>query len=305
MHRPGAPWVPTSDSHRRRPAAPRGLPVWAVIVCGLSVPPGVVFAKVPLGRQWPAVQQVSFDEIDHSVFDALLRRYVDADGLVDYESWKASTEDRTALETYLASLSRGSLTRPANRSARLAFWINAYNALTLEAILQEYPTSSIRNHTARGPGYNIWKDLPLIVGDRRWSLDAIEHKVLRPMGEPRIHFAIVCASVGCPRLRNEAYVASRLNEQLDENARDFFSRTQNLQMDAASRTLRLSAILDWFGKDFGRTRSEQLGKIARYLPDEARRLAASDDVQVEFLDYDWSLNDQRRRRLTSSSTRRH
>ena len=280
---------------QRRSAALRGLSVQAVIVCGLSVPPGVVFAKAPLGKQWPATQQVSFDQIDHSAFDALLRKYVDADGFVAYGAWQASATDRATLQSYLVDLSRASRERPSSRAGQLVFWINAYNALTLEGILQVYPTSSIRKHTSKTVGYNIWEDLPLLVGGRPVSLEAMEHRILRPLGEPRIHFAIVCASVACPRLRNEAYTAERLDEQLAANARDFFSRGQNLQIDTARRTLHLSAILDWFGSDFGSTQSERLRALEPYLPSAAQQLIDNGSVRIQFLDYDWSLNDQSRR----------
>lgn len=301
-NRGAAETVPTDLPHdrldrtQRKPAAPWVLIACVVIVCGLSVPPGVVFAKAPLGKQWPASQQVSFDEIDHSRFDTLLHTYVDADGYVAYSAWKASRSDRVSLRTYLQELSRADTRRPATKSAQIAFWVNAYNALTVEGILQEYPTSSIRNHTARVFGYNIWEDLPLIVGDGEYSLEAIEHQVLRKMGEPRIHFAIVCASVGCPRLRNEAYTAGRLEQQLVDNARDFFSREKNLQVDVRNQRLRVSAILDWFGSDFGNTPSAQLRAINAYLPRRARHAVSSGNVTVEYLDYDWSLNDQAQKR---------
>lgn len=133
----------------------------------------------------------------------------------------------------------------------------------------------------------------MIVGDASYSLDQMEHAILRKMGEPRIHFAIVCASVGCPRLRNEAYVAETLQAQLADNTRDFFSRLQNLRVEGPSRTLYVSSILDWFGGDFGRTQSEQLTVLRPYLPEAAARLAADPRVRVRFLDYDWDLNDQR------------
>ena len=144
----------------------------------------------------------------------------------------------------------------------LAFWINAYNATTIEGILQVYPTSSIRNHTAKVAGYNLWKDLPLLVGGKPHSLDAMEHQILRKMGEPRIHFAIVCASVGCPRLMNEAYTPDRIEEQLALNTRDFFSRSQNFQVDQ-SGVMHVSSILDWFGEDFGPTQQAQFTEIGR------------------------------------------
>lgn len=290
-----------SSSHRssgrssRTSAASRVLLVAAVIVCGLSVPPGVVFAKAPLGRQWPASQQVSMNDVDHSPFDRLLHKHVDQDGYVDYKAWKASPADRAALREYLGSLSRAS-TRDGTTDARLAFWINAYNAVTIAGILQEYPTSSIRNHTAKLFGYNIWDDLPLIVDGQQFSLNQIEHDILRKMNEPRIHFAIVCASVGCPRLLNEAYTADRVRDQLAINTRDFFSRPQNLKVDPRNRRLHMSSILSWFGEDFGSSQSARLRYLTPWLPPAAQQLATDPGVRVSFLDYDWSLNDQAKKR---------
>ena len=176
------------------------------------------------------------------------------------------------------SQSRYTLQAPPAAPPKLAFWINAYNAVTIEGILQEYPTTSIRNHTARVFGYNIWQDLPLIVADKQYSLEQIEHEVLRKMNEPKIHFAIVCASIGCPRLRNEAYTSSRVDEQLADNARDFFSRRKNLQVDMARRTLKLSSILSWFDDDFGSTQAKQLQTIKSYLPKDAQSLIGAGNV---------------------------
>jgi hypothetical protein len=250
-------------------------------------------ATAALGKTWPASNRVSMDEIDHSPFSALLNKYVDGDGYVDYTGWKASSADRESLHKYLDELSRADRGKPARREARLAFWINAYNAVTLEGILREYPTSSIRKHTSRLGGYNIWKHLPLRVGDEALSLEQIENEMLRPMGEPRIHFAIVCASVGCPRLLNEAYTTSRLEEQLTTNTRDFFSRGQNIRVDAAAGTIYLSSILRWYGKDFGETQRERLANLTAYLPAAADSLIANKPrIRVEYLDYDWDLNDQ-------------
>ena len=118
----------------------------------------------------------------------------------------------------------------------MAYWINAYNAVTLEGILAVYPTDSIRKHTDKN-SYDIWNHLKFISGDQQISLNDIEHKVLRKMNEPRIHFAIVCASIGCPRLLNEAYVPQKLEQQLATNSTDFFSRSRNLQFDQASNQL--------------------------------------------------------------------
>ncbi|MFW6106944.1 MAG: DUF547 domain-containing protein [bacterium] len=235
----------------------------------------------------------SLDAVDHSTWDRLLRTYVDEDGMVDYAAWKASEADRAALSEYLATLSRANPTAQTSKAGKLAFWINAYNALTIHGILKEYPTSSIRNHTAKLVGYNIWDDLLLPVGDQDYSLNEIEHEILRKLGEPRIHFAIVCASVGCPRLLNRAYTPAKLEEQLAMNTRDFFSRDQNFQIDVANRRVRVSAILDWFGEDFGPSPRKGLAGLAQYLPGAStRQLVGSEDFAVTFLDYDWSLNEQ-------------
>jgi hypothetical protein len=250
----------------------------------------------PLGRVWPAAQQVSADEVDHSRLDALLKKYVDEDGYVDYSAWQKSRTDRRALLIYLAEIGRTSLAKSASKDANLALWINAYNAVTIEGILQVYPTSSIRNHTAKTFGYNIWQDLPVVIGGREFSLEDIEHKVLRKMGEPRIHFAIVCASVSCPRLRAEAYTKSKMQKQLADNARDFFGRRQNLQLTSKSNRIHLSEILDWFGKDFGSTQEAQLKAIRPYLPVSAQQIVDSGSTKVSYLDYNWKLNDQKSKR---------
>jgi hypothetical protein len=249
--------------------------------------------KVVYGRSWARGERLSLDEVYHDAWDALLRRNVDEAGGVDYTGWKASAADVAALDEYLTLLSRGDPARDASRESRLAFWINAYNALTIRGVLREYPTSSIQNHASRLGGYNIWRDLLLRVGDRDYSLGQIEHELLRPLHEPRVHFAIVCASRGCPRLLNRAYAVSGLEGQLQENARDFFSDKQKLQFDAASARLQVSPILNWYGDDFGPSQAALLETILPYLPEDvAQGLQTERNVRVSYLDYDWSLNEQ-------------
>lgn len=277
-----------------------GLTMAAVLYLGTQ--PREAAAKPPLGKQWAASQRISMNRIDHSAYDRLLKKHVDEDGYADYAAWKNSASDRRALQQYLVHLSRASRRKQASREARLAFWINAYNAVTIEGILREYPTDSIRNHTAKLVGYNIWEDLPLQVGGEAYSLKQIEHEILRTMDEPRIHFAIVCASVGCPRLLDEAYTAGKLEEQLSNNARDFFSRSKNLRLESSSGTLYLSSILDWFGEDFGQNRSQRMQYLFEYFPANVQEALKNGRIQeIAYLDYDWSLNDQRRKLRTDTS----
>ncbi len=254
-------------------------------------------SDVKVGHNWPAGQRVSMDQIDHTAWDALLRKYVDGQGFVNYPAWHKSREDQATLDQYLQHLSQADLRKPASREAQFAFWINAYNAVTMKGILREYPTSSIRNHTAKVFGYNIWDDLLLMVSDRTFSLNQMEHEVLRKMKEPRVHFAIVCASIGCPPLLNEAYVANKLDSQLTVNTRRFFADPQKFRYDASRRQIEASPILKWFAEDFGANQAAQLRTIAPYLPDEAsQNLAAGGSASLQYLGYDWGLNDQSTRR---------
>ncbi len=248
-------------------------------------------SDILVGGDVPSAQQVPLGGIDHTAWDGLLHKYVDERGMVQYAAWKKSAEDMQALDQYLQLLSSSS--GQGSREAQLAFWINAYNAVTIQGILNKYPTSSIRNHTARLFGYNIWKNLKLIVGGKPTSLDDMEHQILRKMGEPRIHFAIVCASIGCPRLLNEAYTAERIDEQLTLNTRAFFADASKFRYDEARSTFYISPILEWFGEDFGNSQVKQLQRIAPWLPDVASQQAASTGKgKIAFLDYDWGLNDR-------------
>ncbi|MEM7785468.1 MAG: DUF547 domain-containing protein [Planctomycetota bacterium] len=252
----------------------------------------VVERKLELGVSVRASSRVSMDKVDHSTWDKLLQKFVNENGGVDYASWNSSQQDIRLLDQYLATLSTATKSN-SSRNGRMAFWINAYNAVTVKGILQEYPTSSIRNHTGRLFGYNIWKQLLLHVDGKKVSLDAIEHQILRPMKDPRIHFAIVCASKGCPRLLNRAYLPESLSNQLDNNARNFFSQSQNFQYSPVRKQFRLSSILSWFGTDFGSSQVAQLNSIATYLPTaQAKAAARSNSVSVTYLEYDWSLNEQ-------------
>ena len=175
----------------------------------------------------------------------------------------------------------------ASRAGKMAYWINAYNAVTLEGILAVYPTDSIRKHTDKNSN-DIWNHLKFISGDQQISLNDIEHKVLRKMNEPRIHFAIVCASIGCPRLLNEAYVPQKLEQQLATNSTDFFSRSRNLQFDQASNQLKLSSIMQWFGSDFGPDSGSQIQAVKKYFPASVQNSIGRGNVSVSHLEYDWN-----------------
>lgn len=249
-------------------------------------------ADIIVGVNVPAAQQKPLSSIDHGPWDALLRTYVDDHGRVNYRDWKQSSADVQALDQYLKQLSYSN--GEGSKEEKLAFWINAYNALTIKGILREYPTSSIRNHTAKVFGYNIWKNLKLVVGARQVSLDEMEHQILRKMGEPRIHFAIVCASIGCPRLLNEAYRAETLDQQLTVNATAFFSDETKFRYDPSQQVFYVSPILDWFGDDFGGSDAAKLKRMSAWIArPEIARIATTGRGTVDYMEYDWGLNAQK------------
>lgn len=226
----------------------------------------------------------------HNDYGSMLTRYVDKQGLVDYAGLKS---DRGALDRYVLALAA---TKPQQYDAlseaeQIAFWINAYNALTLVLIIDHYPIVS-RIHEAplnsirQIPG--AWDKIRFTVMGEQLTLNEIEHQRLRKhFSEPRIHMALVCAARSCPRLRTEPYRGADLATQLSEQSRLFLSDPANFSVDAKAGVVRLSSIFTWFPEDFGgrdgvlafvRTYSEVSPKI--------------EDMTIEYVDYDWTLNEQ-------------
>lgn len=248
---------------------------------------------------------------DHSAWDRVLKEHSKA-GFVDYARLKAMP---APLASYLDSLGSVQETDYAawSRDEKLAFWINAYNALTVKAIIDHYPIrpswlGSVRypkNSIRQIPG--VWDKLKFRVASRQVTLDEIEHGILRKeFGEPRAHMALVCASIGCPPLRGEAYAGPKLESQLDEQARAFLGSPAKFRIDREARAVHLSPIFQWFGGDFaGRyapadgfaglsaAEAASLSFIARHLDEDSRRYLAAGNYSVRYLDYDWSLNDRR------------
>jgi hypothetical protein len=237
---------------------------------------------------------ISMEQFDHSDFDCLLRRFVDCDGLVAYRQWKSDPSAMTTLRCYLerfALLDYESGERfPKHRLATL---INGYNALVIWGILREYPTVSIQAHNKDGACYRIFDDLEVCLAGEYVSLNGIEHGLLRPLGDPRIHFAIVCAARGCPRLRNEAFVADQIDRQLDENGFEFFSKPKRWKTHRLLGHAAVSPILKWFREDFGHCDHDVLQRVFHYLPScDQQWIARRGRVPLKYLGYDWSLNDR-------------
>jgi hypothetical protein len=221
------------------------------------------------------------------------------------------TRDRSVLDTAVMSFhAPDTLSEPSwTRAERFAFWINAYNAFTIAAVVNHYPirgswfSLAPRNSIRQIDG--VWTKLKWKAAGREVTLDEIEHGILRPtFKDPRVHFAINCASRSCPPIRAEPYAPDQLDAQLDDAARRYLASPFGLQI--TKDRLKVSSIFKWYGEDFvarfagpsdpqrlGRDRAI-LGVIAAYGPPDAAALARSGRARIEFLSYDWSLNDRDR-----------
>jgi len=231
------------------------------------------------------------DTFDHSAFTEILREVVDERGYVDYAALAA---DPAPLDAYLRRLAA---TDPANLSDddRLAFWLNTYNAYTLKLIVDNYPVGSIRDVVGGAfvPLVNTpFKVEFVTVGGEVMTLDGVEHGTIREeFDEPRIHFALVCAALSCPPLRAEAYVGDRLDAQLDEQARRFLTNEAKNRIPADEDTIELSKIFSWFKGDFDGNDTALQAFLAPYFDGDVRAKLEQGAYDVDFLSYDWSLND--------------
>src|SRR5262245_22275723 len=226
---------------------------------------------------------------DHSGFDALLRAHVTADGRVDYDAFKADP----SFARYLDRLARADLAGLPDPE-RLAFWINAYNAYTIQLINAHGERRSIRNiGKAMGIGKGPWQQPTVHAAGQVYTLDHVEHEIIRKQfHEPRIHFALVCGALGCPPLRREAYTGGELARQLDDQARAFLLRAPGKnRVDAAARTASLSPVFNWYQEDFGGTKAAVGRYVASYFPEGPEKaLLLTGAFELRYTDYDWSLN---------------
>ncbi|MCI4662964.1 MAG: DUF547 domain-containing protein [Neomegalonema sp.] len=243
----------------------------------------VVFCSVQ------AIGQAFADEARyHDDLDGLLAEHVrpaTARGIsyhgVDYDAWALDPRHARAREALLAT----DPARLPTRSDRLAFWINAYNLLTIDLIVREGERETIKN--LGGLFSTPWQRHKWTIAGAPYSLDDIEHKIIRPMGEPRIHFAINCAAISCPDLRRESYRGERLEEQLADQTRRLLENgskglRRGREADGGDWIM-LSRVMRWFDEDFDN--GDLRGWLAPYLPG-----ALSQATDVRFFDYDWSLN---------------
>jgi hypothetical protein len=214
----------------------------------------------------------SFEQ--HELWDNLLEKHVSNEGKVNYTEFK---KDHKNLLEYIKFLQLYKPLENASRNQALAYWINAYNAMTIDLILRHYPIKSIKD--IKDPwDQRLWK-----LGNKWYNLNEIEHKVLRKMDEPRMHFAIVCASISCPKLSNQAYTSENLEQQLTQATIDFLSDSSKNVI--TSENLALSKIFQWFTKDF-----TQNGSLIDFL-NQYSEIEILRNAKKTFNDYNWNLNE--------------
>ncbi|WP_397364660.1 DUF547 domain-containing protein [Olleya sp. R77988] len=211
----------------------------------------------------------------HQLWDELLTENVSENGTVNYPSLMKNYGKLNAYINLLDKIKQKDLT--VTKEQKLAFWINAYNAFTVDLILRNYPVKSIKD--IKDP----WKQRLWKLGDKWYNLDEIEHQILRKMDEPRIHFAIVCASYSCPKLQNTAFTAENLEAQLTNATKAFLNDPKHNQIEEAH--LKLSKIFKWFAKDF-----KQNGSIVSFIS-KYNTSKISEDAKISYKDYNWDLND--------------
>lgn len=230
----------------------------------------------------------AFDQT-HAALDRVLKQNV-RDSLVNYAALKAAPRP---LDDYLAQLAAVTEAEFAHwpEPDRLAFLINLYNAATLKLIVENYPVKSIRSIGWLPSA--AWKQEVVQLFGRKISLDELEHGIIRQQyHEPRAHFALVCAALGCPPLRAEAYVADRLDAQLRDQGGKFLGTAAKNRVDAAARVVYLSPIFKWFAGDFEVASGTVVKFVTPFFPEPARGALAGGDFKVSYTDYDWSLNEQ-------------
>ena len=245
---------------------------WVLIVCMMLAP----------SSAWA---------FDFKAWDGLVKKHVSPTTIanvrlagVDYSAIKKDPT-YSKLIADLKSFSPSTLKTPTEK---MTFWINVYNIMAIKMVVDHYPVDSIKD--AGSLFGSVWKKKVGVVGGKEVTLNDIEHEILRKMGDPRIHVAIVCASVSCPDLRNEAYTADRLDAQLDDQMKLFLeNRGKGLQVDGGKGRVTLSKIFDWFEDDF-KAKGGVLSFLSRYAPEKDRAFLKKGDVDVSYLDYNWDLN---------------
>lgn len=269
-----------------------GLGVLLVLSLGGIASLEALFApKSELWPRWRAHDAASTRTIDHAPWERLLMGYLvtDSTGLNRFDYRRVSKPDRAALGAYLNTLSRTPISN-YNRREQLAYWINFYNALTVQVVLDHYPVDSIRDIDI-SPGLfsdGPWGKALATVESEELSLNDIEHRIIRPIWrDARIHYAVNCAAVGCPSLRKSAFTGATLDAMLDAGAAAYVNSPHGVRLDGDK--LIVSSIFVWFGEDFGESDADVIAHLKRYA-ESSLKTSLDKKTEIDGHRYDWSLN---------------
>jgi hypothetical protein len=260
-----------------------------MLLSWLSTAPAAPSAK--LWQRWNAFNPTSNATINHETWDNWLKSFVstDADGVNRVAYGSVTQNDRKLLKTYIDDLTSLQIS-DYNRDQQRAYWINLYNALTIDIVLEHYPLDSIRDISSGFFSSGPWRLKLAKIEHEALTLDDIEHRILRPIWQdPRIHYAVNCASRGCPNLQLSAFTAENTETLLDKAARDFINSPRGAEV--IDDKLRVSRIYDWFEKDFGGNEAGVIRHLRQYANgDLATALGPIEDID-EYA-YDWQINAQ-------------
>ena len=232
-------------------------------------------------------QPVEGTAFSHDLFDQVLREHVDENGRVNYTKLKANPEK---FEAYLDLLAVANPTE-WSYNEQLIFWINAYNALVIKGVINHYPITSVRKVKLFN---GFFSRLKFQAAGKTYTLNQIEHGIIREeFVDPRVHFALVCASSSCPPLGNRAFSVETIEERLETATFNFIRNPEQVRIDRAKRIVHVSKIFKWYDKDFKEGYDGVVDFLADYLPPEDAEYLSSTDVKLRHLDYDWTLNDQK------------
>ncbi len=220
---------------------------------------------------------------DFKAWDELTHKYVDDQGRVDYAKLKADDADRKKLDGLYQQITREDVAALGAKSAREAFYLDAYNTIVWKNVI-DHDTKSVKDH-----GYEFFQR-KFVVAGQELSLDEFEKKIIRPtFKDARVHMALNCASGGCPMLPRYAFTPEKVDEQLSEQAKKFCNEKRNVDFDPATKKLKLSHIFDWYKDDFGKAPEKVIAWINNWRAPDAK---LPTDAKIEYVDYDWTLNDQ-------------
>lgn len=261
-----------------------------VIALAISLLPIVTgCARAEKAKSYTAARSQQEIDQSHAAFTAILKTHL-KNNKVDYAGLTKNPGELNAYLDTLAAVPESAFDQ-WNRDQQMAFLINLYNATTLKLIVDHYPLKSIKDigNILKGP----WKQEVVRLFGRLETLDYVENDLLRgKYKDPRVHFAVNCASIGCPSLRPEAFQGAKLDTQLDEQGRAFLREPSKNHLDAANKTLYLSPIFDWFKGDFTAKSGKVEKFIAPYVSDADRKLIENGDLSMKTTDYNWNLNQQ-------------